>query len=306
MLKLLFLLFATQLFSQNLKEPTIIILGTIQDGGSPHIVCEKDCCKNLYSEPDNTRKVACLGIIDPFINSRFLIDATPDITSQLNELNKYLPTNKIKSPSGIFLTHGHIGHYTGLMYLGKEAMSAKNVPVFVMPKMKEFLETNAPWNLLVKDKNIKLAELKNEESINLSSYLRIKPILVPHRDELSETVGYIIEGANKKALYIPDINKWQLWSNDIISLIKSVDYAFIDGTFYSENELKSRNISEIPHPLISESMNLFKSLSEKDRNKIYFIHLNHTNPALNIDSQEYKLIIENGFNIAKYLDKFSL
>lgn len=305
MLKLI-LLFTSLLFSQNLKEPTIIILGTVQDGGSPHIACVNDCCKNLYSEHDNTRKVACLGIIDPFFNSRYLIDATPDISSQLNELNKYLPANSMKSPNGIFLTHAHIGHYTGLMYLGKEAMSAKNVPVFVMPKMKGFLETNAPWNLLVKDKNIKLAEIKDDESLNLSSYLRIKPILVPHRDELSETVGFLIEGPKKKALYIPDINKWQLWSIDIIGLIKSVNYAFIDGTFFSEDEIKSRNISEIPHPLISESMNLFKSLSKNDKKKIYFIHLNHTNPALNIESKEYNSIIENGFNIAKYLDKFSL
>ena len=31
----------------------------------------------------------------------------------------------------------------------------------------------------------------------------VTPIQVPHRDEYSETAGYIIKGKNKKALFIP-------------------------------------------------------------------------------------------------------
>lgn len=306
MIILLHLLLTFSIYSQDLKSPSIIILGTVQDAGSPHIACKKDCCKSLFGSPDSSRKVVSLGLVDPFSNSKFLIEATPDITAQMKILKSFLPNSMIETPNAIFLTHAHIGHYTGLMYLGKEAMSANLVGVYAMPKMMTFLETNGPWNQLVSEKNINLIQMETEQYISLSNYLRIKPILVPHRDEYSETVGYIIEGPKKKALFIPDIDKWQKWNKNIIEIIKSVDYAFIDATFYSGTELNNRDISQIPHPFVIESMELFKDLSKDEKNKIYFIHLNHTNPLLNKESQEYKTVIKNGFNVAEYLQVFSL
>lgn len=306
MIYIFYILFTLNIFSQEIKSPSIIILGTVQDAGSPHIACKKDCCKDLFDSPDTSRMVVSLGLVDPFSNSKFLIEATPDITSQMKKLSAFLPNSLIETPNSIFLTHAHIGHYTGLMYLGKEAMSAKSVGVYAMPKMKSFLENNGPWSQLVSEKNIKLIEMENEQFISLSNYLRIKPIIVPHRDEYSETVGYIIEGPKKKALFIPDIDKWQKWNKNIIEVIKSVDYAFIDATFYSGTELNNRDISQIPHPFVIESMDLFKDLPKAEKNKIYFIHLNHTNPLLNKESEEYKTVIKNGFNVAEYLQIFNL
>ena len=48
--------------------------------------------------------------------------------------------SKITNLSGVFLTHAHIGHYTGLMNFGNEAMGTKELPVFCMPKMKSFFK----------------------------------------------------------------------------------------------------------------------------------------------------------------------
>ena len=124
-----------------------------------------------------------------------------------------------ETPDGIFLTHAHIGHYTGLMYLGKEAMNSSNVPVYAMPRMKTFLEENGPWSQLAKAQNIALQEMQADSSISLTANLTVTPILVPHRDEFSETVGYIISGPAKKALFIPDIDKWEKWDLDIIQMI---------------------------------------------------------------------------------------
>jgi pyrroloquinoline quinone biosynthesis protein B len=121
---------------------------------------------------------------------------------------------------------------------------------------------------------------------------------VPHRDEYSETVGFKIIGPKKSALFIPDIDKWDKWDTSIVNLISEVDYAFLDGTFYDTQEINNRNIEEIPHPFIIESLELFKDLKESDRNKIYYIHLNHTNPLLNSQSKEYKHVVSNGYNVA--------
>jgi pyrroloquinoline quinone biosynthesis protein B len=273
-------------------------LGTIQDAGSPQIGCTKDCCKELFLHPDKERKVVSLGLVDAANQKRYILEATPDLTQQARALKNYAPFSTNETPDGIFLTHAHIGHYTGLMYLGKEAMNTDSIPVYAMPRLKNFLEQNGPWSQLVKNKNIAIREINDQQEIQLTNNLRIKPFTVPHRDEFSETVGYIISGPNKKALFIPDIDKWEKWSTNIIEAIAKVDYTFIDGTFYDAAEINNRDISTIPHPFIIESMSLFKDLPAAEKKKVWFIHFNHTNPVINTKSKQYRQVIENGFNIA--------
>jgi len=280
------------------RSVTLIVLGTVQDAGSPHIGCIKDCCRYLFTNPDLSRKVVSLGIADT-INSRiYLFDATPDITYQMMNLNSISGQNTNQTPNGIFLTHAHIGHYTGLMYLGKETLNAKNTEVYVMPRMKDFLENNSPWDQLTDLGNISLKLLNNNTEVKLNPSLRVTPVLVPHRDEFSETVGYKIEGVSKKALFIPDIEKWSKWDLNIKEELGKVDYAFLDATFYDENETGNSDMKEIPHPFVVESMELFKDLSKAEKRKIHFIHFNHTNPLLDLNSPQSKTVLQNGFNIA--------
>lgn len=226
-------------------QPSIIVLGTIQDAGSPQIGCTKNCCKNLFIKPDFTKQVVSLGLFDSIQKISYLFEATPDISKQLRLL-KTNSTSLTDLPNGIFLTHAHIGHYTGLMFLGKEALNAKNLPVYAMPKMKNFLNQNGPWSQLVSQQNILLKEQSNNKPIFLSNSLSVTPIIVPHRDEYSETVGYQISGPRKKLLFIPDIDKWEKWNQDINALISKVDYALIDATFFDATEINNRPISEKP------------------------------------------------------------
>ena len=192
------------------------------------------------------------------------------------------------------------------MYFGKEAMNATAVPVYAMPKMKSFLQNNGPWSQLVNTNNIILKDLINEQERRLTSNLKITPFLVPHRDEYSETVGYKITGPNKSAIFIPDIDKWKKWEKDIVHEIEKVDYAFLDATFYDNDEINNRDMNEIPHPFVAESMSLFKDLSNIEKSKIYFIHLNHSNPLLDKSSEAHKTVISNGFNIAEFENVFKL
>ena len=220
-------------------------------------------------------------------------------------LKEYSSSEK-EIPDGFFLTHAHIGHYTGLMYLGLEAMNSENVPVYAMPKMKSFLEQNGPWSQLVRINNISIQEMSHQKEIKLTPNLKVIPFKVPHRDEYSETVGFKIIGPKKKVLFIPDIDKWEKWETNIIEAISKVDYAFIDGPFYDSEEINYRDISEIPHPFIIESMALFSGLTDEEKRKIYFIHFNHTNPVINPESKEARQIILSGFNIARIYDVIRL
>lgn len=175
-----------------------------------------------------------------------------------------------------------------------------------MPRMHDFLGSNGPWDQLVELGNIQLHSMKADSAMQWTPRLKISPFLVPHRDEYSETVGFLLEGPEKSLLYIPDIDKWKKWDQSIIELIRKSDYALLDATFYDERELSHGRMEDIPHPFVLESMALFDSLSATDRKKIFFIHLNHTNPLLNENSEEYRLVLEKGYNVATYLQLFSL
>ena len=291
--------FAFFSYSQTSESDYIQVLGIVQDAGYPHIGCEKDCCKAV-SPGDYF--VSCLGLVDKTNNKRYLFDATPDIHNQLNLLEKFSDANLV---DGIFLTHAHIGHYTGLMYLGREGLGGKNIMVYALKRMSKFLTKNGPWDQLVKLNNISIQTISNKEFVKLSENIFVIPIRVPHRDEYSETVGYKIIGKSKKILFIPDIDKWDEWKKSIIEEVKLVDYAFIDGTFYNGTEL-NRDIREIPHPSIEETLQLFSNQPVAERNKIYFIHINHTNPILTNKNGIRDLVEGLGFNIAQRGLKFKL
>lgn len=287
----------TNTIKKNKSNDVVLkVLGTIQDGGIPHMGCNKICCLKYFKNNTFRVGVSSLGISNLKNETNYLIDATPNINHQLKALiGTSNPSEKL---NGIFLTHAHMGHYSGLLNFGREAMNSKNIPLYLMPRFYNFIQDNGPWNQLVKLENVMLKRIYDREKITLESNLSITPIQVPHRDEYSETVGFLIEGNTKSALYIPDIDKWEKWNNSIVELIKNVDYAFLDGTFYDEKEVNNRDISEIPHPFIIESLKLFNPLDKSEKNKIYFIHLNHTNPLLNPDSSEYNRVIREGFNVA--------
>jgi len=279
------------------SKPYLYILGVAQDAGYPQAGCYKEHCMPAWEDTKLRRGAVSLGLIDPGSHQKYMFEATPNFPAQLFDLDTEAPDSQFRL-AGIFLTHAHIGHYAGLMFLGHEVMGATNVPVFAMPRMSQFLSTNGPWDQLVNFKNISLQPLQDQQTQNLGN-IKVTPFLVPHRDEYSETVGYRIDGPNKSAIFIPDIDKWSDWQTDLAALIKTVDYALVDATFFADGELPGRDMSIIRHPFVSESMDLLKDLPFDERQKVWFIHMNHTNPLLNPDSIQSQQVRSEGFNIAR-------
>ena len=295
-----FLTFFNLIFAQT---EYIYILGNVQDAGLPHIGCQHKFCKEKFSEFEEYFTTS-IAVVDPAEKKYILFEASPDIPYQLNYLEKEI-FNEFLLPESIFITHAHIGHYTGLMYFGREALGAKNLIIKVLPKMSNFLKTNGPWSQLVDINNIKIQNLSFGSKTNELRNITVTPIQVPHRDEYSETAGFIIEGRNKKALFIPDIDKWEKWDKNLKQLVYEFDYLLLDATFYDSKEI-NRDISEIPHPLVTETINLLDDLSQEHKNKVYFIHMNHTNLMLDPSSELTKLVINKGFNITRLGLKLSL
>lgn len=181
------------------RAPYIYILGVAQDAGFPQAGCYKPHCMPGWNDPEKKINVTSLGLIDPTSKKKYIFEATPNFPEQLFLLEQEAPSDDF-SLNGIFITHAHIGHYTGLMYLGREAIGAKGLPVYVMPKMEQYLRENGPWSQLIALNNISLMPLRNDRSEVLNN-LKVTPFLVPHRDEFSETVGYSIQGPKKNGTF---------------------------------------------------------------------------------------------------------
>ena len=282
-------------------DVSLLVLGVAQDAGKPQIGNPDD---PAWADQSLRRLATSLAVVDHRRGKpqRWLFDATPDIKEQLHRLNEFAPTDNPARVDGVFLTHAHIGHYAGLMMFGHEAAGATHVIAYVMPRMAKFLSDNGPWNQLVKYENIILAIMESGEPELIATNLTVTPFLVPHRQEYSEVVGFQINGPNKSALFLPDIDSWEEWDAEGVKIedkIASVDLAYIDATFYADGEIPGRDMSGFPHPFVTHSMERFAALPEKERAKVRFIHMNHTNPLHMPDAPERKVVREAGFKIAE-------
>ena len=283
--------------ANNERTPYLFVLGVAQDGGYPQTGCYRPHCMRAWNDPTLKRLTSSIAVVDGKHGAKYLFDATPDMREQLYDLHVEAPDSS-HALAGVFLTHGHMGHYTGLMHFGHEAIGADAIRVFAMPRMHDYLTDNGPWSQLVSFRNIELVRIEDGKEIILNDDLLVVPLQVPHRDEYTETVGYRINGPNKSALFIPDIDKWAKWDIDIRELVREVDYALLDATFFADGELPGRDMSQIGHPFVQESMELFADFAEEDKAKIIFIHFNHTNPLLIDGSDAQKTVRALGFRFA--------
>jgi pyrroloquinoline quinone biosynthesis protein B len=278
-------------------EPGVraVVLGIAQDGGVPHIGCHQELCVAARRDPGRRQRVASLGLIDDRAGARFLIDATPDLPSQIESLNEGRKVADPRRPvDGILLTHAHMGHYAGLLQLGREALGANAVPVYATPRLARFLRDNGPWSQLVALGNVELRAIEPGHEFALTPDLSVTALTVPHRDEWSDTVGFVVRGPSARLLYVPDIDKWEKWERRLEDEVARVDVALLDGTFHSLQELPGRSQAEVPHPLVGETSGRLAQLSRR----VVFIHLNHTNRLL-FDPRARAQVEAKGFRVAR-------
>lgn len=278
----------------------------------PQTGCNCSRCSAARKNPALARRVASLAIHVPKTGHVYLVDASPDLPAQIAEIHSFRPHPEgrvDRAPlDGILLTHAHIGHYLGLAHLGFESLNTKGIPVWVSPRMAEYLRTNGPWSQLVRLENIALRPFEPGQPFALEEGVTVKAIPVPHRDEYSDTMAFVIRGPNKTLLYVPDTDSWRTWPRSLPEVLEAekVDYALLDATFYSPDELPDRDVTKIKHPLITQSMDLLEPLVKAGKLRVWFTHLNHSNPALDADGTARRAIEARGFRVLAEDDEFEL
>ena len=278
------------------KEPLrnemvqITVLGIAQDGGMPQAGCNLNCCSEIQTKPELWRSPVSLGIREG--GDLHLIEASRMIGKQLSMVG-----NKI--PKSVWITHAHLGHIDGLGQFGTESMNTEKVILHCSEKLSENIENTPSLKLLLENKNVIIGEWGMIKNGNL----KITPIEIPHRDELTDNHALLIEGREEKLLFMPDHDSW----NETLKSVKfgtikewlkswEIDIALIDGTFWNDKEIKRRSQKDVKHPPIEETLERI-GVSEKGDPRIVFVHLNHTNPVFNRETKEYKKVIEMGWEV---------
>lgn len=300
--------------SQSDTAPYVLVLGTAQDAGSPQVGCDLMCCVAARRDPARRRLVASALLVEPIRGRRFLLDATPDLREQVERARGHgrlasVETGRPPLFDGVFLTHAHMGHYSGLLQLGHEAYGSRGLPLMVAPGMARFLRDNDPWRHALELGTYRIEPLEFDKPYPIDDQLSVTAIQVPHRDEFSDTAAFRIQGPRRALLFLPDIDKWErldAWGRRIEDEIAKVDVALLDGSFYAEGEIEGRAMASIPHPFIQESIDRFAALPARERAKIRFFHLNHTNPATNEDSEAAAAVRKAGMAIAADLERHDL
>jgi len=279
-------------------QPFVIVLGVGQDGGYPQAGMKDPAA---WEDRERRRLPTSLGIVDPASGERWMVEATPAFPEQLHHLDRIAPAEGVPGLDGILLTHAHVGHYTGLIHLGREIIGAREVPLLVMPGMAGFLRSNGPWDQLVRLENVRIVELEEGVATPLNGRISVTPIRVPHRDEYSETVAFRIQGPERGVLFLPDIDKWEAWDaagTRVEDVVATVEVAWLDATFYGDGEVPGRPMAEIPHPFVEESLERFAPLPPEERGKIRFIHMNRTNPVGWPGTPEWERVRQAGMRVA--------
>lgn len=278
------------------------VLGTAQDGGFPQMACYCENCRLARQNPMLARKVVSLGVLNFSTKKSFMLEATPDAARQVEMIHDV--DSRFKRPDrlagnpidGILLTHADIGHYVGLFQFRPEVTPIRNLPVYCTEIMAKFLSDNEPWKLMVERNLIELRTFSFNTRVRLDEEITFEAYKIPH-DKYSDMAGYKIIGPKKTLLFIPDIDYWE---DRFIDIVGSVDYAFVDATFYSGGDRPGRPDPGKPgrHPYIMESMDFFKEIADTKKTAIYFTHFNHSNRVLGRDKSIRQTIEDRGFFVS--------
>ena len=271
----------------------ITLLGNAQDAGRPQLGCTEKCCEDARRNTDLSRMPVSLGLQGEKFG---IVEATRCIGTQLSLLDN-------SQISELWLTHAHLGHIEGLGQFGRESLNSKNVKLRCSDSVVDYVMKHPIWKKLIERGNLTFDKFKSDNII---------PIEVPHRARDFDTHALLFKGQNNNIFFLPDHDTWEKtleferyenpreWFSSL-----DANIILLDGTFWDSNELKGRIQADVPHPPVSETIDIIGRREDGDP-RVIFIHLNHTNPLHYPNSPEYQKLSDLGWEVGEEGMEFNL
>jgi pyrroloquinoline quinone biosynthesis protein B len=299
------------------------ILGSAAGGGFPQWNC---VCRNcaglragtLRARPRTQTQIA----FSPDDRVWFLVGGSPDLRTQLIPVAELAPRSDAPGQmpiGGVFLPSADVDAAMGLLHLREFqsffvfATAAVQRALRSENRLFRVLERADPpvqWQVLSSKGRLgcHLSESPGESPTFVCNTI---PLGGEFPDYVSDefrrnaspddaTVGFLFELGGKKVFIAPSLAghnaEWQ-------KLIASADISLIDGTFWSNDELRRtgrtpKTAREIGHIPLSGNDGLLAQFPADARGRKILIHVNNTNPILDEDSPEHRSVLEAGFEIA--------
>jgi len=286
---------------------TLVLLGTAQDGGVPHAGCSCPRCMAAHADHSLRRHPVACGIRGSD-GSLHLIEASRSLPDQMRLWAEATGADGVARPDTVSLTHVHLGHIDGLGQFGDEVMGCSGLPLFASPSVIEELGSRGSLSPFSPSEVASMERF--QPSADCGFELEFVP--VPHRDELADTHAIVIRGPIRSLLFLPDHDDWgqtlaRHGANSVRQWLSvlGIDIALVDGSFWDSDELSGRDMSQIPHPTVTETIARLGERVGEDP-EIHFIHLNHSNPLLEPGSNQAEEVSDLGWNVGRQGQHFAL
>ncbi len=304
------------------------ILGSAAGGGFPQWNCGCPNCAGLRSGTINAKPRTQTQIAidaNPEYTQRThwaLINASPDLRSQIlatPELTPFSSTRNSTPIYDIYLTSADVDSIAGLLHLREfqgfkihstdsvrrimdeensmfRVLGRANPPVlwFPLPLAHDGKEEAGRPAGQPPQWNIRAIPLGNDFPDYVSEKLRKQ--LVPREAVVALDIQY----GGKRLFVAPSLpGREVIWKQ----FARSADVVLIDGTFWSDTELKQagrgkKTAREMGHIPLTGPDGLLAQFPENSNARKILIHINNTNPILVEDSIEHRAVLDAGFEIA--------
>jgi pyrroloquinoline quinone biosynthesis protein B len=298
----------------------IRVLGSAAGGGCPQWNC---ACRNCRGARDGSaaiepRTQECVAVSADG-EAWFLLNASPEIRAQIESFPPLHPRALRDSPiQGILLTNGDLDHTLGLLSLREshplvvyatETVRRGFVESNVLYRTLQRFPEQVTWRTLLPD-----AEVELTTGTIAPAGLSVEAFAVPgklpvHLEGLGSTpsggenVGLRIRehGTGRVLVYLSAVARL---TPEVFAAVEGADAVFLDGTFWSEDELldlgaSEKRASDMAHLPIGGREGSLLALSGARAPFRVYIHLNNTNPVLREDSAERAAVERAGWRIAR-------
>jgi len=238
----------------------------------------------------------------------FLINASPDVRTQIEAFPELLPRDGRATPiEAVLLTDSELDHALGLLLLRE----AGAVRLYATPSAyKTLAEGSGVVRTLERYCPVEWAAVTPGAETPLAGGLTFRAFDVPttKKDRFGiggtegRVVGYRLtdQRSGGTLVYLPGV---QTLGPEVRAEIAGCDCLLIDGTCWSDDDLPrlglaaktSREMGHLPIDGPDGSLALLPDLGVR---RTIFVHMNNTNPILLPGSPERRIVEERGMEVA--------